>query len=128
MVVNGHQSTVGYDLNEIRRVLASEPALSGPGIALARNVAVIDATKGRTAAADVWLVRYAPGTVEVPVARGENAGETLPHAHVVHELTRLGTWDGKMLKLPIPAATGDLKSAVIVQEPEGGRVLAATTD
>ncbi len=26
MVVNGHQSTVGYDLNEIRRVIASEPA------------------------------------------------------------------------------------------------------
>jgi len=43
-------------------------------------------------------------------------------------LTRLGTWDGKMLKLPIPAAAGDLKSAVIVQEPRGGRILAATTD
>jgi len=38
MVVNGHQSTVGYDLNQIRRVIASEPALSGPGIALAPNV------------------------------------------------------------------------------------------
>lgn len=128
MVVNGHQSTVGYDLNQIRRVIASEPALSGPGIALAPNVAVIDAAKGRSAPADVWLVRYAPGTVQVPVARGENAGETLPHAHVVHELTRLGTWDGKMLKLPIPAAAGDLKSAIIVQEPRGGRILAATTD
>ena len=128
MVVNGHQSTVGYDLNQIRRVIASEPALSGPGIALAPNVAVIDAAKGRSAPADVWLVRYAPGTVQVPVARGENAGETLSHAHVVHELTRLGTWDGKMLKLPIPAAAGDLKSAIIVQEPRGGRILAATTD
>lgn len=128
MVVNGHQSTVGYDLNEIRRVIASEPALSGPGIALVRDAAVIDAAKDRTAPADVWLVRYAPGTVQVPVARGENAGETLPHAHVVHELTRLGTWDGKMLRLPIPAATGDLKSAIIVQEPKGGRILAATTD
>jgi len=109
-------------------VIASEPALSGPGIALARNVAVIDAAKGRIAAADVWLVRYAPGTVQVPVTRGENAGETLPHAHVVHALTRLGTWNGKILKLPIPAATGDLKSAIIVQESNGGRILAATTD
>lgn len=128
MVVNGHQSTVGYDLNEIRRVIASEPALSGPGISLVRNVAVINAANDRTAPADVWLVRYASGTVQVPVARGENAGETLPHAHVVHELTRLGTWDGKILKLPIPAATGSLKSAIIVQEAKGGRILAATTD
>jgi hypothetical protein len=128
MVINGHQSTVGYDLKDIRSTIAAEPAFTGPAISLSKDMASLDGTGSRAKAADVWLVRYAPGTVEVPVARGENAGETLPHAHVVHTLTHLGTWSGKPLNLPIPAAKGDLKRAILVQEPNGGKILAAATD
>ncbi len=128
MVINGHQSVVGYDLAEIGRVIASEPALSGPRIHLSADVVVVDASKDVWAPADVWLVRYDPGIVEVPVGRGENAGETLPHAHVVHALQRLGIWKGKRLELPLSAAPDGLKSAVIVQQVEGGRVLAASSD
>jgi hypothetical protein len=128
MVINGRQSTVGYDLAEIRRIIASEPALSGPHIALSGNIAVIDAAGAVVAPADVWLVRYDQGIVQVPVARGENAGETLPHAHVVRGLQHLGSWDGKKVTLPIPAANGGLKTAIIVQEPDGGRILNAATD
>jgi len=128
MVVNGHQSIVGYDLSEIRRVIASEPALSGPRIALSANSVVVDAAKESPAAADIWLVRYDKGIVQVPVARGENAGETLAHAHVVHGLQRLGMWQGETVTFPIPAASGGLKRAIIVQEPKGGRILAAASD
>jgi hypothetical protein len=128
MVINGHRSTVGYELKDIRSAIAAEPAFTGPAIKLSNNMAALDGTGKQSASADVWLIRYAPGTVEVPVARGENAGETLPHAHVVHALTHLGTWSGKPLNLPIPAAKGDLKRAILVQEPNGGKILAAVTD
>lgn len=128
MVINGHQSIVGYDLSEIRRVIASEPALSGPRIALSANSVVVDAAPKKPAAADIWLVRYDKGIVQVPVARGENAGATLAHAHVVHGLQRLGTWQGEMVTFPIPAVSGSLKRAIIVQEPKGGRIFAAASD
>jgi hypothetical protein len=128
MVINGHQSTVGYDLKDIRSTIAAEPAFTGPAIRLSKDMAALDGTGSPAKAADVWLVRYASGTVEVPVARGENAGATLPHAHVVHALTHLGTWSGKPLNLTIPGAKGDLRRAILVQEPNGGKILAAATD
>jgi hypothetical protein len=76
--------------------------------------------------ATVWLVRYEPGSVEVPVARGENAGRTLPHRHVVRELVRLGDWTGaaQTWRLPAPTRPG-LATAVLVQAGPGGPVLAA---
>jgi hypothetical protein len=128
MVINGHRSIVGSDQKEIRRTIAAEPALSGPGIVLSGDSVVIDATTRATTPADVWLVRYATGIVNVPVTRGENAGETLPHAHVVHDLTHLGTWQGQALRFPVPAATSDLRSAIIIQEKKAGKILAAATD
>jgi hypothetical protein len=128
MVINGHHSTVGYDLKDLRSTIAAEPEFTGPAITLSKHMAALDGTGSHANQADVWLVRYAPGTVEVPVARGENAGETLPHAHVVHALTHLGTWSGKPLNLPIPASKGNLKRAILVQEQNGGKILAAATD
>lgn len=128
MVINGHESIIGQDFNEIRRVVASEPALSGPPISLSTHSVVVGAGKGIPAAADIWLVQYASGIVQVPVARGENAGETLPYAHVVHELQRLATWQGETVTLQIPSAHRGLKRAVIVQEQNGGRIVAAATD
>jgi hypothetical protein len=44
--------------------------------------------------ADVWLVRYDPRVVQVPVRAGENNGKTLPIRNVVRELKRLGPWTG----------------------------------
>ena len=127
MVINGHYSTVGFDLREIRAHIASEKKLSGPAIKLTKQVATIDAGDA-LAPADVWFVRYDPGTVEVPVSRGENAGATLPHAHVVRALVYLGTWNGKALSLPLPSAQNGSKSAIIIQAQNGGKVLAAATD
>ncbi|MEW6633498.1 MAG: DUF1223 domain-containing protein, partial [Pseudomonadota bacterium] len=78
--------------------------------------------------ADIWLVRYNRGVVEVPVARGENTGRTLPHANVVHSLERLGSWTGAATTLPLPSAGGGLSTAVLVQSPGGGPILAAAAN
>ena len=69
-------------------------------------------TKASSAAparpAAVWLVRYDPNVVQVPVKRGENSGKTLPHKNVVQELTRLGDWSGGARTYAIPAASPGL--------------------
>ncbi|PZM14637.1 DUF1223 domain-containing protein [Rhizobium tubonense] len=128
MVINGHYSTVGFDLKELRAQIASEKKLSGPTIMLSKDVATIDAGNHSGTPADVWFVRYDPGTVEVPVSRGENAGATLPHAHVVRLLAHLGTWSGKALSLTLPSVKDGPKTAIIIQVQNGGQILAAATE
>ena len=76
-------------------------------------------------AADVWLVRYDPNIVQVPIKRGENTGKTLPHKNVVRELTRLGDWNGGQRSYAVPAGPAGLKTAILVQSGTGGPILAA---
>jgi hypothetical protein len=75
--------------------------------------------------ADVWLVRYDPRVVQVPIQRGENGGKTLPHKNVVRELTKLGEWTGGAKTWQAPAGPADLRTAVLLQAPSGGPILAA---
>ena len=128
MVINGRTSTVGQDLGEVRGLIAAEKPLAGPAVSLKGDTVSIDGGGKPGSTADIWLVRYDAGLVKVPVARGENAGETLPHAHVVRELTHLGLWNGKAQSLPVASGKSGQKRAVIVQERNGGQILAAATD
>jgi hypothetical protein len=75
--------------------------------------------------ADVWLVRYDPRLLEVPVKAGENGGKTLPQRNVVRSLERLGGWQGKATTFAAPAADPLLRSVVLVQTVDGGPILAA---
>jgi hypothetical protein len=76
--------------------------------------------------ADVWLVRYDPRRQEVAVTAGDNRGASVVHRDVVRELSRLGPWSGRAesFKAP-PAAEAGLATAVIVQAPRGGPIIAA---
>lgn len=76
--------------------------------------------------AEVWLVRYDPREQDVAVRKGDNKGQTVLHKNVVVEIKRLGAWRGRptAYRMPQPSAEG-LATAVIVQSPHGGRVLAA---
>ena len=129
VVINGRADTVGQSVGEIDGALkrAAMPA-GGPVLTLTSgNVAIAGAAPKR--AADVWLVRYDPNVVQVPVKRGENTGKTLPHKNVVKELTRLGDWSGgeKSFALPSthPGPPDGLKTAILVQSGPGGPILAA---
>ncbi len=125
VVVNGRTDTVGARLGEIEALLRG-PALAGPRIeAGADSVRLSAGTAPRGGGADVWLVRYEPGVIEVPVRRGENSGRTLPHAHVVRSLTRLGAWTGGPVSLRLPPGGDGLASAVLVQSAGTGPILAA---
>ncbi|MER8961061.1 DUF1223 domain-containing protein [Mesorhizobium sp. M0701] len=128
VVVNGRADAVGARPGEIEQLISSGGHDDGPSLSLAGGKVSIGAGPVPGGRADVWLVRYGKGVVEVPVARGENTGRTLPHANVVHSLTRLGSWTGDATALPLPAATGGLSTAVLVQVPGGGPILAAATN
>jgi hypothetical protein len=129
MVINGQASTVGYDLAEVNALIARMRRPSGaPSLTLRGGRVVIGSGSARGEGADVWLVLYDPLTREVPVRRGENGGHTLAHAHVVQELVRLGAWEGRAASFPLPEPDAGLNSAVLVQERNGGPILAAATN
>jgi hypothetical protein len=125
VVVNGRTDVVGQNVPEIEGALRRAAlTVGGPQVTLTPgHVAIAGAAPVR--AADVWLVRYDPNTVQVPIKRGENTGKTLPHKNVVRELTRLGTWTGGPKSYAVPAGPAGLKTAVLVQAGPGGPILAA---
>jgi hypothetical protein len=123
IVVNGRADTVGNQRSDIERLIAGAK-LSGPDISIADGTARV-AAGAADGAYDVWLVRYDPRTIQVPVARGENGGATLPHKNVVRNLTRLGVWRGGAATFPLPPAPNGLLTAVLIQKPNGGPIIAA---
>lgn len=128
MVINGATTAVGNKIADVERLIDTAPALNGPAIALADGHVDIAAGTAPPSAADVWLVRYDPQVREVPIGRGENTGRTLPHTHVVYDLQNLGAWTGAPLALDLSAAAAGLKTAILVQQPNGGPILSAATD
>src|SRR3569623_3740090 len=70
-VVNGRADAVGADRSELDALIRREGALAGPEIRLGKEDVTVGAGAGTAA---VWLVRYDPRTVLVPIALGENGG------------------------------------------------------
>ena len=76
--------------------------------------------------ATIWLVRYDPRVVNVPIRAGENQGRTIAHRNVVRSLSVLGRWTGGQVALQLPAARDRiLRSAILVQSGTGGPIIAA---
>ena len=73
----------------IEELIAGSRPAQGPSLSFADGKVAIGAGSAPSGNADIWLVRYRKGVVEVPVGRGENSGRTLPHANVVHALAKL---------------------------------------
>jgi hypothetical protein len=123
VVVNGHADAVGADRRELEALIHREGTLSGPEIQIGKDAVTVGRGAG---AADVWLVRYDPRVVQVPVARGENAGATLPHKNVVKSLIKLGSWAGLSATYHLPPVTDtNLRDAVLIQAGPGSVILAA---
>lgn len=128
MVINGRVSSVGIRLSQVEDLVAAADTSGGPSVDLAVGKVEIGAGEAPADGADIWLVRYDPNVVVVPVRRGENGGASLPHTHVVHALARLGIWKGEATSFDLPTAPEGLRTAVLVQEPRGGPILSARTN
>jgi hypothetical protein len=76
--------------------------------------------------AEVWLVRYDASPAEVEVKAGDNRGARLTETNVVRQAVKLGRWRGRpeIYRIP-PADQEGLKEVILVQEPNGGRILSA---
>lgn len=127
VVINGRRDGVGADPTELRSLIASgDRGQGGPMVSVGRGRALVGPAAAPAGGADVWLVRYDPRVVMVPIGRGENAGRTLPHRDVVRQLVRLGRWTGRATTFQLPPASmAGLSDAVIVQVGPGGPILAA---
>jgi hypothetical protein len=134
VVVNGAAQAVGSNKAEIEKAIfetRTEPA--GAVIDVTRNQdakrVTIDVgaalASGGAPSATVWLAVVAP-RVDVEVKRGENRGRTLTYHNVVRELTPIGMWSGKPMKIELPASAvmepGD-RCAVLLQADGGGHIL-----
>lgn len=128
MVINGRVDLVGQQMPEIEEAITTQARPAAAAITLAPAVATISAGAAPERAAEVWLVRYEPGPIEIPVARGENGGRELVITHAVRELTRLGNWEGTATTFPLPAGDPGLKRAILLQAPFNGEILAAASD
>lgn len=97
MVIDGRKSLVGQDLGEVQAAIdkaEARPRNGAPTISVGEGRVSVSAGATPPRPAEVWAVRYDPRVVDVPVQRGENAGRTLPHGNVVHDLISLGNWSG----------------------------------
>jgi hypothetical protein len=125
IVVNGRVDGVGDEVSEMEALARkADRGASGPEVEIAGGEVAIGAGNAPAHGADVWLALYDPRVVEVPVARGENAGRTLAHKNVVHRLVLLGHWTGAAERLPLPPS-GGLARAVLVQGAGTGPIIAA---
>ncbi|KPF75774.1 hypothetical protein IP88_06955 [alpha proteobacterium AAP81b] len=124
VVVNGRANITGTRRFPLEALINSTPRPTGPAIDLAGGAVTVAGATARPA--DVWLVRYDPRTLNVPVRAGENGGRTLPHRNVVKELIKLGRWQGGNARFAIPAAhEAGLATAAFVQVASGGAIIAA---
>jgi hypothetical protein len=127
VVVNGRHDGVGAAPADFARLVgAGAGDAAGPTVSLSADTVTIGAGTRPAAAADVWLARYDPRLLQVPIKGGENGGRTLPHKDIVRELVRIGSWNGAAESLPLPPpGQPGLVSAVLVQTTHAGPILAA---
>ncbi|MEO5866389.1 MAG: DUF1223 domain-containing protein [Sphingomonas sp.] len=123
MIVNGSGAINGGNRAEVDAAIRrfSRP-LGEPAITSDARSVMVGAGKGH---ADLWLVRYDPRTISVPIRAGENGGRTIAHRNIVRQLIRLGAWNGASVSYRLPKPLPGLASAVLAQQAAGGPIIAA---
>jgi hypothetical protein len=124
VILNGRAAIVGNGPGELQSAVSNMATVArGPTISSDGASVTISAGKG---SGTVWLVRYDPRIQNVAIGSGENSGRTLPHRNVVRDLKKLGEWQGKAMKAPLPHSTNaNWKSVVLVQKSPVGSIFAA---
>jgi hypothetical protein len=127
IVVQGDAEGLATDRDKIEGLIlrAQAETRHGPHIRFLHHDSRVRIA-GPGANGDVWLVRYDPDPQAVKVKAGDNKGQTVTVRNAVRELIKLGVWRGglRTYALPKPTEAG-LKTVVLVQAANGGRIFAA---
>jgi hypothetical protein len=134
MVIGGRQHAVGSDAAAVDAAIEAEQRHGSgrPILALAhkdgRILVSLAAATNKRADATVWLVRY-DRRQDVPIQRGENAGNNLSYFNVVRDMRALDQWHGQAMQMDLSreelAEGGRDGCAIIVQKGPVGPILAA---
>jgi len=131
VVVDGRDQTAAVKPENVdrlvraaRRVVADPPQMGWRG-----DKAAIGSGRPLKGGAEIWLIRYDPREQNIEVKDGDNRGHTVVERNVVVQLARLAAWHGRPLLMRLPQAPQDgLKTLVLVQAQDGGRILGVLTD
>lgn len=127
VVVDGRAEAAGLKPAEVERLVRQATgAPRNPPDMRFIGPRRVDVGSGRVppGGAEVWLIRYDPRELEVPVKAGDNRGETVVQKNVVREIRRLGSWRGRPQAYRIGEPADEaLKTVVVVQAAKGGRVI-----
>lgn len=126
VIINGRAAVVGSNAATLAAAIRDNArAAPGPEITASGGRVTVGAAPA-SASATVWLVRYDPRNLAVPIRAGENDGRTLDHRNIVRSLAALGDWRGRSASFTIPAGNPAYRSAILVQQGKGGPIIAAS--
>jgi len=130
VVIDGRRQVSGSDAEAVRDAIDEEATrrVFPPEVQFRETGDAVGIGSGEVPAggADVWAVTYRPGRHDVTVLDGDNRGRVVGAVNVVRSLTRLGSWSGRPILLPLPAAAdADDRTVVLVQARADRRILTA---
>ncbi len=124
IVAGGRTGGVGNSDGRLAALIAKGRAQAATTVETSNQKITVAAGVAPRRGADVWLVRYDPRIVQVPIRAGENGGKTLPQRNIVRSLKNLGSWTGQPVSFTAPRADPALRDVVLVQARNGGPILA----
>lgn len=123
VIVNGRGVLTGNRRGDVDAAIARyDRGVGGPEIRSDGRTAVVQHGVGT---GTLWLVRYDPRTIAVPIRAGENGGRTIPHRNIVRQLVALGSWSGPSVRFTLPVARAGLRTALLLQDGTGGAIIAS---
>ena len=131
VVVDGRAQTAAVKAEAVDKLVreARRAPVDPPQMGWRGDRVAVGSGRPPAGGAEVWLIRYDPREQDVEVKDGDNRGHTVAERNVVAQLTRLGAWRGRPVLLRLPAAPQDgLKTLVLVQAHDGGRILGVLAD
>ncbi len=129
LIINGASQASASYWDEARAMLEmaqENPLPRSPDLNITQlgynRVRVTIGPAARRAETDVWLISYDPGPVWVYITRGVNMNRRVYHYNLARDVDRVGGWSGSGVWFERRCAP---ECAVIIQEPNGGPIIAA---
>ncbi len=128
-IVNGASEMNGGDAEVVKQHIAASKLNVPVSIEkLDDGRLSIEIAAGKKPAKPVHVVMfYLRDSVTIPIDKGENAGQSVTYRNTVTDINTIGMWDGKALKIELPASELTRKDvtgcAVVLQESKSDNAL-----